>query len=102
MLLTYLPFLIYASTAVLAQQTPITYDTAHNVTAITGTWSSGSGNVTTGSVRMFVRLLWHSLIRGMGVDLCKSCQRKLQIPHKYGHIVFIVRRSLRLFREPKT
>lgn len=26
------------------------YDAAHNVTAITGTWSSGSQNVVTGSV----------------------------------------------------
>ena len=65
MLLPSFAFLIYASAAALVQgQTQTVYNTAHNVTSISGTWSSGSGNVTTGPVRMFVRLLWHSLIRG--------------------------------------
>ncbi|KAF8481512.1 ROT1 protein [Russula emetica] len=48
MLLTPLAFLVYASASALAQQAPITYDSAHNVTPITGTWSSGSMNVSTG------------------------------------------------------
>jgi hypothetical protein len=54
MLLTSLAFLVYASASALAQQ--IVYDTAHNVTPITGTCSSGSMNVVTGAVRMFVQL----------------------------------------------
>jgi len=54
MLLTSFAFLIYASAAALAQsQTPIVYNTAHNVTSISGTWSSGSGNVTTGPTYVF-------------------------------------------------
>ena len=62
MLLTSLAFLVYASALALAQQ--IVYDSAHNVTPITGTWSSGSMNVVTGAVRLFVLLLWHLLITG--------------------------------------
>jgi hypothetical protein len=62
MLLTSLAFLLYASALALAQQ--IVYDAAHNVTPITGTWSTGSMNVVTGAVRMFVLLLWHLLITG--------------------------------------
>lgn len=52
MLLTSFAFLICASASALAQQ--VVYDTAHNVTPITGTWSSGAMNVVTGPVRMFV------------------------------------------------
>jgi hypothetical protein len=72
MLVTSLAFLIYASALALAQQTPITYGSAHNSTPITGLWSSGSGNVTTGSVRMSVRLLWHLFTKEKCVDLRKS------------------------------
>ena len=53
MLLTSLAFLVYASASALAQS-QITYDSAHNVTPITGTWSSGAMNVITGPVRIFV------------------------------------------------
>ena len=35
---------------VLGQQTPIVYDSTHNATPITGTWSTGSGAVQTGPV----------------------------------------------------
>ena len=52
MLITSLAFLVYASASAFAQ-TQIVYDSAHNVTPITGTWSSGSMNVVTGAVRMF-------------------------------------------------
>lgn len=70
MLLSSLAFLIYASASALAQsQTPIVYDVAHNATPISGTWSSGSRNVTTGAVRMFACFLWHSFIRGNRVEL---------------------------------
>ena len=54
MLLTSFAFLVCASASALAQQ--VVYDTAHNVTPITGTWSSGSMNVWTGTVRMFMHL----------------------------------------------
>ena len=65
MLLTSLAFLVCASTSALAQQQPqIVYDNAHNATSITGTWSSGSMNVTTGSVRVFVHLQWRLFITG--------------------------------------
>jgi hypothetical protein len=57
MLLTSLAFLVYASASALAQ-TQIVYDSAHNVTPISGTWSSGAMNVVTGPVRIFVHLLW--------------------------------------------
>jgi len=46
MLLRSLTFFLTASASALAQTV---YDSAHNVTPITGTWSSGSMNVTTGS-----------------------------------------------------
>jgi hypothetical protein len=62
MLLTSLAFLVYASALALAQQ--IVYDSAHNVTPISGTWSSGAMNVVTGAVRVFVHLLWHLFITG--------------------------------------
>jgi hypothetical protein len=52
MLLTSLAFLVCASAPAFAQQ--VSYDAAHNVTPITGTWCSGSMNVMTGAVRMFV------------------------------------------------
>jgi hypothetical protein len=44
----------------------IVYDAAHNVTAITGTWSSGSMNVVTGSVSWTLisySNLWLTLLR---------------------------------------
>ena len=50
MLLRSLAFFLTASASALAQTV---YDSAHNVTPITGTWSSGSMNVTTGPVRIF-------------------------------------------------
>jgi len=39
----------------------IVYDAAHNVTPITGTWSSGSKNVITGSVswKLIINLFCH-------------------------------------------
>ncbi len=52
MLLASLAVLISASASTLAQQTQIAYDSAHNVTPITGTWSSGAMNVVTGAVRI--------------------------------------------------
>ncbi len=52
MLLRSLAFLLSVSAFALAQ---IVYDSAHNVTPITGTWSSGSMNVTTGAVSIFSR-----------------------------------------------
>ena len=64
MFLTSLAFLLGASASALAQS-QIVYDSAHNVTPITGTWSSGSMNVVTGAVRMFVHLPWHLLITGI-------------------------------------
>ena len=77
MLLTSLAFLLYASALALAQQ--IVYDSAHNVTPITGTWSSGSMNVVTGSVRMFVFLLWHLLITG------KWCSNSFLLTTRASH-----------------
>ncbi len=47
-----------------AQQTPITYDSTHNVTPITGTWSTGSMSVVTGAVRMFMCSLCHLFTQG--------------------------------------
>jgi hypothetical protein len=94
MFLTSLALLIYASASALAQQ--IVYDVAHNTTPITGTWSSGSGNVTTGPVRMFVRLLWRLFTRG-SVDIRGCCQPNVQIPRKYRYLLFIVRPFLEFF-----
>lgn len=51
MLLRSLALILSASASVLAQQ--IVYNSAHNVTSIQGTWSSGSRNVTTGTVGVF-------------------------------------------------
>jgi len=53
MLLRSLAFFLTASASALAQTD---FSAAHNVTAIGGTWSSGSMNVTTGQVRVFCAL----------------------------------------------
>jgi hypothetical protein len=55
--------LVIASAPVLAQsQVPINYDQVHNATVITGTWSSGSQGVLTGSVRSDVYLVWWRVV----------------------------------------
>lgn len=76
MLLTSFAFLVYASASALAQTV---YDSAHNVTPITGTWSSGSMNVVTGAVRMFVHLLWHLFITG------KWCSNSFLLTTRASH-----------------
>ena len=78
MLLTSLACLVYASASALAQ-TQIVYDSAHNATPITGTWSSGSMNVVTGAVRMFVHLPWHLFIAG------NSCSNSCMLTTRASH-----------------
>jgi hypothetical protein len=53
-------FALVISAPVLAQgqsQAPIVYDSVHNATVISGTWSSGSQGVLTGPVRSDVYLM---------------------------------------------
>lgn len=47
----------------LAQDVPIEYNSAHNVTPIVGTWSSGSKQVVTGAVSTFLPFLHHKARR---------------------------------------
>ncbi|KAI0274290.1 hypothetical protein BGY98DRAFT_1178516 [Russula aff. rugulosa BPL654] len=76
MLLTSFAFLICASASALAQQ--VSYDTAHNVTPITGTWSSGAMNVVTGPQYVFANNLTFTYPPTTGVSFTLY---KSKLPH---------------------
>ena len=90
MLLRSLTFLLAASASALAQTV---YDSAHNVTPITGTWSSGSMNVTTGAVRLFRPrfFFWLALITHPRIVVCTAKRQNLHFPSEYWYLFFIVR-----------
>ena len=84
MIVLSLLFLCLATSA-LAQQ--VVYDTIHNVTALPGTWSSGSGNVLTGSVSLPGRPL---SIPSLHTGLRSTQQPVVHLPTHNRHVLFLV------------
>ncbi|KAH0832288.1 hypothetical protein J3R83DRAFT_13287 [Lanmaoa asiatica] len=69
----------------------IVYDSAHNVTTIVGTWSSGSQNVVTGMVSPPDNPLFFRVVHmHTPTELRATRQRIVHLPNYNWHVLFIV------------
>ena len=81
--------LVFTALPVLSQ---IVYDSTHNATPITGTWSTGSGAVQTGPVSFPFKLLCPCffLLTVLTKGVCKPPKLLLHLPKDYWPIVLLV------------